>query len=347
MGGPGLNTTDPLAKSVHGTNPQNLLERITRNKIYDSLFWKEQCFGLDAANLVDKAEQLKFAAGSFGGAMKPSNFLCLILKMLQICPEDDIVFSLIRADHLKYVRLLGAFYLRLTGRPADIYTFLEPLLNDYRKINTRHHDGTWIEGATVDSIVDDLLTKDYYFQIALPRLPKRENLVEAGYLEGERERVLDEFDTVGKIEERLKELGAAAVEELLVEEKDGGGGDGAAAEKSIHPEGSDEYWNEQRAKLGLAPLNNSSSGKKDEKSKKRKNENEGDNIEKKAAKKKKKEPKVKEKKKGSLFKSSVELPKAINESSQNEEGDGKGPKEGSDEYWNLERAKLGLKPLKK
>ena len=101
--------------------------------------------------------------------MKPTDFLCLILKMLQIAPEDDIVFALIKAEELKYVRLLGAFYLRLTGRPGDIYTFLEPLLNDYRKVNLRRSDGGWEEGETVDSVVEKLLTRDYFFDIALPR----------------------------------------------------------------------------------------------------------------------------------------------------------------------------------
>ena len=42
------NVTDPLAKAIHGTNPQNLIEYITRQRIYDSQYWKEECFGLTA-----------------------------------------------------------------------------------------------------------------------------------------------------------------------------------------------------------------------------------------------------------------------------------------------------------
>lgn len=37
----------------------------------------------------------------------------------------------------RYVRVLGAFYLRLTGRSKEIYQYLEPLLNDYRKLRFR------------------------------------------------------------------------------------------------------------------------------------------------------------------------------------------------------------------
>ena len=40
------NRTDPRARSVHGTNPQNLVEKILRQKIYELTYWKEQCFGL-------------------------------------------------------------------------------------------------------------------------------------------------------------------------------------------------------------------------------------------------------------------------------------------------------------
>jgi pre-mRNA-splicing factor 38A len=40
------NKTDPFAKSVHGMNPQNLVEKIIRSRIYDSQYWKEHCFAL-------------------------------------------------------------------------------------------------------------------------------------------------------------------------------------------------------------------------------------------------------------------------------------------------------------
>jgi len=37
--------------------------------------------------------------------------------------------------------VLGAFYLRLVGRPVDIYKYLELLYNDYRKIRHRTAQG--------------------------------------------------------------------------------------------------------------------------------------------------------------------------------------------------------------
>lgn len=44
----------------------------------------------------------------------------------------------------RYVRVLGAFYLRLTGLDTDVYQYLEPLYNDYRKIRQKLADGSKI-----------------------------------------------------------------------------------------------------------------------------------------------------------------------------------------------------------
>lgn len=41
----------------------------------------------------------------------------------------------------RYVRLLGAMYMRLTGTAVDCYKYLEPLYNDYRKVKTQKRDG--------------------------------------------------------------------------------------------------------------------------------------------------------------------------------------------------------------
>jgi pre-mRNA-splicing factor 38A len=76
------NRTDTSAKVIHGTNPQFLLEQITRQKIYQSQYWKEQLFALTAESIVDKAIGLKYVAGSYGGYARPSKFISLVLKML-------------------------------------------------------------------------------------------------------------------------------------------------------------------------------------------------------------------------------------------------------------------------
>lgn len=54
------NRTVKDAKNIHGTNPQYLIEKIIRSRIYDSKFWKEQCFALTAELLVDKGKDADF-----------------------------------------------------------------------------------------------------------------------------------------------------------------------------------------------------------------------------------------------------------------------------------------------
>eukprot|EP00668_Euglena_longa_P005364 GGOE01006324.1.p1 GENE.GGOE01006324.1~~GGOE01006324.1.p1 ORF type:complete len:320 (+),score=86.47 GGOE01006324.1:72-962(+) len=169
------NTTDPLARSVHGTNPQNMVEKIVRARIYSSRYWKEHCFGVTAETLVDKAMDLECFGGTYGGHRKPAKFLCLVLKCLQIQPDKEVIIEFIKNEDYKYVRVLGAFYLRLVGRALDIYQYLEPLLNDYRKIRERCLDGKY-RITHVDEIVWDLLTKDIICDVALPHLAKRTTL---------------------------------------------------------------------------------------------------------------------------------------------------------------------------
>lgn len=97
------NRTDPAAKSIRGTNPQNLVEKILRSKIYQNTYWKEQCFGLTAETLVDKAMELDHLGGTFGGNRKPTPFMCLVMKMLQIQPEKEIVIEFIKNEDYKYL----------------------------------------------------------------------------------------------------------------------------------------------------------------------------------------------------------------------------------------------------
>jgi pre-mRNA-splicing factor 38A len=180
MGGPGLNTTDPDAASVHGTNPQNLVEKILRMRIYDHAYWKEHCFALSAETLVDKAVDIQYVGGTYGGNRSPTPFICLILKMLQIQPDKEIIVELIKNEEYKYVRALGAFYMRLVGKPVDIYQYLEPLYNDYRKIRYRSHEGFQI--THMDEFVDKCLSDETFCDIALPSFPKRNVLEDNNFL---------------------------------------------------------------------------------------------------------------------------------------------------------------------
>jgi len=176
------NRTVKDAHTIKGTNPQYLVEKIIRSRIYDCKYWKEECFALTAELLVDKAMELRYVGGVYSGNIKPSPFLCLTLKMLQIQPEKDIVIEFIKNEDFKYVRALGAFYLRLIGTSMDCYKYLEPLLNDYRKIRMQGRDGKFAL-SHMDEFIDDLLREERVNDVILPRIQKRHILEEANEIE--------------------------------------------------------------------------------------------------------------------------------------------------------------------
>ena len=116
------NRTVKEAKSIKGTNPQYLVEKIIRTRIYDCQYWKEKCFALSgrkecfynnnsclisfvllAELLVDEAMSLDHVGGVYSGIIKPTPFLCLILKMLQIQPSKDIIIEFVKNPDYKYV----------------------------------------------------------------------------------------------------------------------------------------------------------------------------------------------------------------------------------------------------
>ncbi|XP_036189761.1 LOW QUALITY PROTEIN: pre-mRNA-splicing factor 38A-like [Myotis myotis] len=196
------NRTVKDAHSIHGTNWQYLVEKIIQTRIYESKYWKEECFGLTAELVVDKAMELRFVGGIYGGNIKPTPFLCLTLKMLQIQPEKDIIVEFIKKNEaFMYVRMLGALYMRLTGTAIDCYKCLEPLYNDYRKIKRQNQNGEF-ELMHVDEFIDELLHSERVCDIIQPRLQEHYVLEE---LEPRVSALEEDVDDVESSEEEEEE----------------------------------------------------------------------------------------------------------------------------------------------
>uniref|UniRef100_A0A0W0G801 Pre-mRNA-splicing factor 38 n=1 Tax=Moniliophthora roreri TaxID=221103 RepID=A0A0W0G801_MONRR len=227
------NTTVTGAKAIHGQNPQFLVETVIRNRIYESSYWKEHCFALTgkshtipsarpennvmhtAESLIDKAIELKCIGGVYGN-QRPTEFLCLLLKLLQIQPEKEILIEYLQADEFKYLRALAAMYIRMTFGAAEVYQILEPLLKDYRKLRLRNMTGYIL--TFMDEFVDSLLTEERVCDIILPRLIKRQVLEENGDIGPRKSRLLDALEGNSDIEsnrgrrtEALKEKAAQVV----------------------------------------------------------------------------------------------------------------------------------------
>ncbi|KAJ5317896.1 hypothetical protein PENANT_c004G02156 [Penicillium antarcticum] len=204
--------TGPL---VRGVNPVTLFEKAVRDRITDSYYWKEQCFGLNAATLCDRAVELTFIGGTYGVSEKPSPFLCLAFKLLQLGPDKDVILELLnftdpgsdaeedpeddivkgRGD-FKYLRALAAFYVRLTFDAVDVYKTLEPLLLDYRKLKRRVRDTFML--TFMDQFVDDLLTKDRVCGTSLWKLPPRAQLEDLDMLDERISPLQDELEELDR-----------------------------------------------------------------------------------------------------------------------------------------------------
>lgn len=129
-----------------------------------------------AESIIDKAIELNAIGGVYSN-QKPTPFICLTLKLLQLQPEKEILLEYLLAEEFKwvgfevfqasserqpahvrdseadksfllpffrYLRALAAFYIRLTFRSMDVYEILEPLMKDYRKLRERHMGQSFI-----------------------------------------------------------------------------------------------------------------------------------------------------------------------------------------------------------
>ncbi|KAH6651921.1 PRP38 family-domain-containing protein, partial [Truncatella angustata] len=188
----------------NGMNPATLLEKAMIERVIDSFYFKDACFGLNEADVVDRVvAHVTFVGGTYGSSQKPTPFLCLLFKLLQLGPGDDVLREYLGygGDKFKYLRALAAFYVRLTRRSEDVYKTLEPILEDKRKLRRKGNQGTTL--TFVDQFVDDLLTKERVCGTSLWQLTKRELLEDLDKLE-------PRVSPLGDIEDLLEEMDAEA-----------------------------------------------------------------------------------------------------------------------------------------
>ncbi|CAH0018077.1 hypothetical protein V2G26_016618 [Clonostachys chloroleuca] len=168
----------------NGLNPAMIMEKAVKDRIVDSYFYKEQCFAVNEADIIDRVvEHVSYVGGTGGATQKPSPFLCLAFKLLELAPNDEILGEYLSrgGEHFKYLRALACFYLRLTRPAKEVYETLEPFLEDRRKLRRKGRAGTSL--TYMDEFVDDLLTKDRVCATSLWKMPKRETLEDLEILE--------------------------------------------------------------------------------------------------------------------------------------------------------------------
>jgi pre-mRNA-splicing factor 38A len=346
------NVTDPMIASLSGSDPQNLMEYITRQKIYDSRYWKEECFGLTLSDVLERAAETTHCIGSL-----PTKFLSLTLKLLQLHPETALVdTAFCQQDEFKYVRALGCLYIRLVARPIDIYETLESLYSDKRKLRVWSANSQEWSILYQDEWIHQLLTESNVVGITLPRLPARRVLQEAGYLaEGPRPTALKDVLTehggvLEYLEYKVKvEQSPAAI---ALWEKRQGGKATSTTEKLKKEQGNDEDGDDQDVEDGQVEDGQVEVEVKDVPVRERIDRDADAEPSRSEEKNNKEErldrPKKKQRNYDNLFKSKdKDVTKKKSKKSKQEAPDSGPAKEGSDEYWNEQRAKLGMKPLQK
>ena len=167
---------------MKSTAAQNIssVELILRNRVFNSYYWKEKCFGLTSETIIDKILELKYIGGMNHSSNQPTDFICLFIKLLQLNPSEEIIDEYLSDPDLKYLRALTALFIRFAYPPYKIYTKLEKLYCDYKKLVILKSKGYAI--IHMDEYIDSLLNDEHIFEISLPKIPKRSVLEENGEL---------------------------------------------------------------------------------------------------------------------------------------------------------------------
>ena len=168
---------------MKSTAAQNIsqVELILRNRVFNCYYWKDKCFGLTSETIIDKALELKYIGGMNHSSNQPTDFICLFIKLLQLNPAEEIIDEYLSDPDLKYLRALTALFIRFAYPPEKIYTKLEKLFCDYKKLVILKSKGYAI--IHMDEYIDSLLNDEHIFEISLPKIPKRSVLEENGSLQ--------------------------------------------------------------------------------------------------------------------------------------------------------------------
>jgi len=180
-----------------GTDKWTLIPSILRDKIIGSRYWKEKCFALNTESLIDRASELAFVGFSYGGYNRPTPFLCLLAKMIQLEPDLDTISTFLEFSagsvtnnvdsqkrDLRYLRALTLSYIRLVCRPLVAYRLLEQFTSDYRLIIALMPSGEFSR-VSMDELIDLLLDQEdpLVWGFTFPHLTKRSTLMSRKELE--------------------------------------------------------------------------------------------------------------------------------------------------------------------
>eukprot|EP00672_Neobodo_designis_P010362 CAMPEP_0174860776 /NCGR_PEP_ID=MMETSP1114-20130205/49991_1 /TAXON_ID=312471 /ORGANISM="Neobodo designis, Strain CCAP 1951/1" /LENGTH=160 /DNA_ID=CAMNT_0016095761 /DNA_START=69 /DNA_END=547 /DNA_ORIENTATION=+ len=156
----------------------NALSEVLRKKVLRSSYWLGRCADATFLDVVALAADLDFVEGMRGEAemAQPTPFVCLIQRLCQLDPPPELIHELIDQKQLKYVRLLGILFVRLTVEdPVAVHAAIDVGLADFRMVRVREPLGAAVEAQPLDVAVEKLVEEETFFGVPLPSLLSRAN----------------------------------------------------------------------------------------------------------------------------------------------------------------------------
>ncbi|KAJ3014016.1 PRP38 pre-mRNA processing factor 38 domain-containing protein B [Thoreauomyces humboldtii] len=105
----------------------------------------------------------------FFGGNHASTAFCLLYKLWTLKLTENQVEELITHTDSPHIRALGFLYLRYAGKPADLWSWFEPYLDDEEDLSVEA--GQKPRSITIGRFLNGLLTENKWLGTILPRIP--------------------------------------------------------------------------------------------------------------------------------------------------------------------------------
>jgi pre-mRNA-splicing factor 38A len=147
---------------------------VLRKRIQRNQFWVDKCADASFLDVVSLAADLEYIEGFIGEAGRPTPFVCLLLRLMQLQPTGELLDEMIRQDKLKYLKFIAITLVRLVEEdPTIVHAALDVGLAQYTSLRVRTESGE-VSVMPFD-LVCEKLTSSSLFGIPLPSLLSRAN----------------------------------------------------------------------------------------------------------------------------------------------------------------------------
>lgn len=185
-------------------NKAHLVESIVRQRIQDSLFYKQHLFLANELTILETiVAHVHYIGGTDAGG-RPSPFLCCLLRLLELEPLQEILQLYLQQNgynQFKYLTALTLLYCRLVQKPSAFYALYDQYITDYRKLRVAlklpdfsHAVPVHYKLTYMDEWVDRLAVEDRVVDLILPYMAPRQSYIEKGEAEPRQYLVTDELE---------------------------------------------------------------------------------------------------------------------------------------------------------